>query len=235
MVARTSYNQHMAQNDILAFNDFAKINEKLGRVSKKSGKRGKSGISIRIDAEPVMFDLTDATLMKAIAERYTEAVRKGLATGGDTVTDSTADARAVSERAYSTNKRWAQRRFTGGRTKDTAPSPAERSEFKHSGRLEKSLNARYVPKLKAWVINVAANRLRRETFGTEAQYRNFLNRLLAHIPAMDTRKFMKSSEAHREMGRWIDHAATVVAKNSQLKAARRKAVFAALKAAKGLF
>lgn len=218
----------MSKKDVLAINDFASIVARQTR-SKKTGKLGKARITMEIDAQPVLFDLQDPKLLKEVAERQTHLIKSKLSGGGAPVPKKTAQEREVMENAYWANKKWAERRFSGGKMRHTPPRPGERNLFFHSGRLHQSIKSRYVKKTKSWVINVAANRLQQSSFGTHQQYQNFLNKLLGHVPLLDARRYVKSSEYHRNLDKWIDRSVRVLKRNSELKAARRKAIAGALK------
>lgn len=221
------------RKNILAINEFgtARVVGR-SRKSKRTGKFGKERVSIEIQSEPVLFNLDEKVLNEAIAKRQAEAIKRKLEQGGPPLQASSVDAREVAERAYWEDRNWAKRRFSGGRIGQTPPMPGNRNMFKHSGRLA-HVTARYVKRSKAWVVNVPANRLNQATFGTPQQFENFLQKFLRFAPLADARKFVKSSEYHRNMDSFLDRVATVVAKNKSLKAARRQAILQTAKALRG--
>jgi len=205
------------------------VNRRLGRVSKKTGKRGKTGYSIEVDAEPIVCHYRD-DVMQPVAEAMAAILREKLGSSNSPVKPATSESRGVAERAYTKGSKWAKRRYSGGRIGDTPPVSGERSLFRHSGRLRDSVRARYVAKKKAVFIDVAGNRLKPSAdFGGEGQFRNMLRKLVSLIPEFDSKRFLQSKHGKKAMEEvstsfiQVENA-NLSAKMGQLRSVRRQAI-----------
>lgn len=140
----------------------------------KGGKGGK--FTVDVEATPLVHTFDDRALAAAGAEALVDALRDDF--GGQPVAaEATREKRnyharrwrgLVDERAGS-NRSWLQKMYSGGRTGETPPKSGVESPRRWSGssRLFQTVTARWVDRAGAFIVNVAANRLKRRELATK--------------------------------------------------------------------
>lgn len=172
------------RDDIQILNDFSAPEgfRVRSRTSKRTG-RVKRRISIEIEAQPVLFDLSEFRLGKGPAE----AIRKAITDDFNALTEPAKLAtRRFRERAllaFNRGERWALKRYSGGRTGPKPPAQSIR-KFIDSGRLKDGLFVRENRTDESWTINAPANRLNPNTFDDADQFATMLRELREAIPSL---------------------------------------------------
>lgn len=146
---------------------------------------GKQRVTFKVSGKPLLFNLNEHTLGAPIAEAITEAFREALNSSTEQAKPATRAARGRAATAFANGARWATKKYSGGRIGAMAPNQSDR-RGSDSGRLARSLAARWVPSVKTFMINVASNRLTTEFRASVPGqiFMQWLGRLLA--PALQS-------------------------------------------------
>jgi len=148
-----------------------------------TGAGTKSRFTIDIRANPLAIRVDPEALGRDVADAIAEAVTTGILAITATVSASTMLARRYAGNAWDRGEAWANERYKGGRTKGTRPgSESSNRLFNDSGRLARSVFARANPTEEGYTINVAANRLDRDSFGRG--FEQMLVRLRELVPVL---------------------------------------------------
>jgi hypothetical protein len=168
----------VAADDILVIN--------AGQMAIKTRPTGRQStvITMTVTSEPITYNVSEAALLKNAAEALAKSIREQTEDISAPVKESTAKARDAAARAFTAGKPWAVRQFSGGRIGATPPVAGARRQFNHSGRLAKSIVARYAEKTKEFVLNFAANRWRVEDFKSVADMQRAIDRWISLVPAL---------------------------------------------------
>lgn len=167
-------------DDVVLLGDWAGLLAK-----ERTRASGAKRVTWEVSGEPLLFNLDEHTLGAPIAEALAEAFREQLNSSTEQAKPLTQTARQRAATAFADGKRWAQKKYSGGRIGPMAPNQSTKRGT-DSGRLARSIAARWVPSIQNFVVNVAANRLTAD-FRASAQGQAFmawLGRLLA--PALQS-------------------------------------------------
>ena len=157
----------------------------LERTTSRGKKKRRTNIIVQ--ATPIVHDFDSVRLGDKPAKAITEHLRiQGKRESAKRqVSASTERTRESHIRGFNQGKRWAKKRYGGGRTGDTPPSSSRIRRLGYfSGRLVNGLFTRENPTLKEWTTNVPANRLNRDTSRTEAEFRKMLDGVLDIFPSL---------------------------------------------------
>lgn len=197
-------------------------------ATERTRASGKQRVSFEVSGDALMFDMSEHTLGAPIAEAMVEAFKEALTSSTEQAKPTTQTARQRAAIAFSDGKRWAREKYAGGRIGPMAPNQTAKRGT-DSGRLGRSLSARWVPSIRQFVVNTAANRLT-EKFRASVQGQQFLawlGRLMA--PAL------QSETVNKGVAKALNLTVTAVA---DARAAVRKRVMdnarALVDAARGL-
>lgn len=167
--------------DSIVINDWKNLAITERRRTTSAGTKSRFTIDIR--ANPLSIRVDPEALGRDVADAIAEAVRTGIEGIAATVSASTALARKYARNAWDRGEGWARDRYAGGRTKATAPGSASGERlFNDSGRLARSVFARANATEEGYTINVAANRLDRDSFGRG--FEQMLVRLRELVPVL---------------------------------------------------
>lgn len=183
--------------DSVSINDYAfggdmdglfqrgQVRERLGRKSKKTGRRGKSRMSIEIQGEPVVHNFAEVRLGKGPANAIGEILQSGIRQVTARVAPSTFRWRQSVGRNYpgaEGTARYSQR-FRGGRIGEMPPpaSPT-RQMFNHTRRMADNITTRENRTDKSWTVNVPNNRLNPREFANRADFERMVDQLHRHVP-----------------------------------------------------
>lgn len=151
----------------------------------KSGKV-KQRITIQTDATPILHLFDEEALGAGPAQAITEAYQAGIKGIRSFITGATKDRRE--RHVKNPNTRSYKKRFMGGKTGHTPPKPHAIRWGNDSGRLADGITTRHVPSQKAFITNVPANRLFRETFGPG--FDAFLAELVRRAPVLGNARLL---------------------------------------------
>ena len=173
----------MAKDDILVINA---AQMKTRQHTTKSGAAGRVStvVTMTVTSEPITYNVTPAFLLKAAAEALAKQIREQTQAIKHQVTHGAAETRRVTERAFAKGKPWAVKQFSGGRMGVTPPSVGSNQAFNHSGRLAKSIVARYVDKTGEFYINYAANRWNPQHWKSASAMEVAFQRWVSLVPAL---------------------------------------------------
>lgn len=178
--------------DVVVLNDFS------GGVFERRTRTTSSGTTDRytctIKAEPILHDFNALRLGKGPAEAIRNLVQRQIKGIGEFAAVATREKRERAVDALARGARWAQRRYSGGRTGTTPPNTSQR-KFNDSGRLADGLEVREVRQgegdqsvTATYVINVPANRLNPAPGGvrefTESAFGRMIEDLYRLVPAL---------------------------------------------------
>lgn len=139
--------------------------------------------TIDITADPVLFDFAGERLGAGPATAIRDLLSHRIKSITAQVAPSSQRRRRALERAYGAGEPYALRRFGGGRTGATPPKIGSNQLFNHSRRLADGVFVRQNPQLRAYTVNVPANRLSTSEF-TEAELVEMYRRLVEHVPEL---------------------------------------------------
>lgn len=136
--------------------------------------------TVTIDANPLVLDFDTKTLGKGVAETITEHLRKRVSDIGAVASAATQLQRKYAANALSNGKRWATKRYAGGRIGAMSPNQTPRL-FNDSGRFVRGIVASPT-RDNNWVVNLPANRLNATQLGSETALKNIVNLLRRYVP-----------------------------------------------------
>lgn len=211
----------MARDDTLVLNDF-----EIPRSFRVRERRLKSGkvrrkVTIEIESEPIMMDMNHLRLGQLPAEAIKAELTADFNKMKDEASTATRAFRKRAADALNAGKRWAQKRYGGGRTGVKQPNVGIR-KFIDSGRLKEGLHVRENVSDESWTINVPANRLNpdREWYGSKAAFWQMLDDLRRELPSLEPRELMKRKGFRRAIDKSIEHMIQVQKSMTQDKIAR---------------
>jgi hypothetical protein len=188
----------------------------------------KSRFTIDFRANPLAIRVDPEVLGREVANAIAAAVTSGIQSITATATASTQLARKYALNAAHRGEAWVVKRYAGGKTPAALPGSVSRDRlFNDSGRLARSVFARANSEEQGYTINVAANRLDRDSFG--AGFERMLARLRDLVPVLRA----PETELHADAG--VRKALLHTAANLVSKADERwiKAAESTLRVAKG--
>lgn len=145
----------------------------------RTSKSGRTRGTLRIKAEPLAIDCDPKSLGAGIADALALHYRNEIKSISAPAAAATLKAREVAERAYDADRRWATKRYAGGKLGSMRPNQTSRA-FNDSGRFASSIRA-YATRSGSWLINVAANRLDASTAGSLSR---IYRRLVQLVPSI---------------------------------------------------
>ena len=150
-------------------------------LSSRTTKSGKQRFHIKVESEPLFFNLSPKDLNAQIALGVAHHLREKMRGIGAVAAPATLRARKTAEMAMQAGKSWAMKRYAGGKFGGKPPNTSDRL-FNDSGRFIESLVASAASD-GAWRMNVAANRLDPQTAsGGAAGVQRIWNRLVQLVP-----------------------------------------------------
>lgn len=164
--------------------DVIVINAAQMKVKTRASGKARTVVTMTVKSEPITYNISPAALLTNAAVALASQIRQQTEDIQAKVKPSTAKARETAERAYAAGKSWAVRRYSGGRMGATPPRFGEQRQFNHSGRLAKSIVARYQEKAREFYINYAANRWRVEDFRSPAHMDAAVQRWISLVPVL---------------------------------------------------
>lgn len=168
----------------MASEDVIVINAAQMQIRTRPSGRQQTTLSLTVKSEPIVYNISAPALLQNAAIALATQIREQTEGISAIVKPSTKKAREVAERAYAQGKPWAVRRYAGGRMGATPPRFGEQRAFNHSGRLAKSIVARYQDKSKQFVINYAANRWNVADFQSQAHMDIAIQRWISMVPVL---------------------------------------------------
>ena len=192
-------------NDDVQVLDFAEPPDgfrRRTRVLKSGVERHK--YTVEIESEPIVFDLAELRLGKGPAEAIREEMIADFNRITERASPATIDKRERAKVALAAGKRWAVKRYSGGRTGTTPPSGSIRKLI-DSGRLKNGIFVRENRSDESWTVNVPANRLKQEDF-TPSAWRQFLLDFKRLIPSMNARELLRRPAFNRAIDEAIADA-----------------------------
>ncbi len=126
--------------------------------------------TVEVKADPMLHHFSDREIGRGPAEQLAAIMRENLRKFARPVAASTQAKRKQAAKAFDDGKRWAMKRYAGGRMGARRPGPASTNWFSDSGRLIESLYPTWNQTEGHYTINVAANRLDRATFGPRFEW-----------------------------------------------------------------
>lgn len=161
------------------------VTGRQGRLSAKTGERGRARMTMTITAEPLIHGaVEDVALAQMLASSAAEVLRKKVTGINEIVAESTQLTRKYQEAAYDRGESWTQARFGGGKMGNRAPKSGERRYFNHSGRFAESIVATPNKKEGSATVNVAANRLDPRTSRNAAEFAFITSALIRLVPEL---------------------------------------------------
>lgn len=150
------------------------------RTRTSSSGRSSDRWSVTVDAKPLKLDFDTKTLGAGVALKISSYLRDRIANIDATASESTQVKRKHAATAFASGKRWAMKRYAGGRIGGMTPNKSPRL-FNDSGRFVRSIVARPT-RDNNWVINVAANRFNAAQLGSESALVRIVDRLREFVP-----------------------------------------------------
>lgn len=179
----TAYLSQAVRQLIMAVTqDTIVINEGFESRQRTTSNGTKTRYTLTVKAEPVMFNLSAVALGAGPAEAIRNAIVNGIKAIGVMASPATLLKRKYAESAFNRGAKWANKRYTGGKTGATVPAQSDRL-FNDSGRLANGIFVRQNTGEKGWTINVPANRLDPSTFKMDAFIR-MVDRLRELVPVI---------------------------------------------------
>lgn len=180
------------------------VRERAGRVSARTGRRGKSRFTIEIESTPILHVFDDLALGQGPADAIREVLQHKIKSITARVSSATAGFRARAIQAYNAGEPWAVKRFSGGRTGKTPPKKSDQL-FNFSGRLANGVAVRENKTDNAWTVNVPANRLNPQHFPDRGAFERMLDQLEQYVPELsDSRRLIESPEVRKAIVDSID-------------------------------
>jgi hypothetical protein len=177
-------------SETVVLNDFTTLSYKELRTRKK--------FLVTIRAEPIIHTFDVMALGKGPAEAIAARLREDIRDIDAMVAPNTLRARETAARAFAAGKRWALKRYSGGKTGPMPPTESTKM-FNDSGRLASTLivSPRVKDGQSVYIINVAANRLDGRTLdrGGDAVVPELFRRLAELVPALSSPESMMSSHS----------------------------------------
>lgn len=169
--------------EVIVLNDFGDM--RVEERQRTTGAGTSSRYTITFTGEPILHDFAADKLGKGPAEAIAELIRKQIRDVKAKASEATQLKRKYAAAALARGASWATKRYSGGRTTNGAPGSVGGGDalFNDSGRLANSVTVMQNPKEEGFTINVAANRLRPDTFQGGA-YERMINLLRQHVPAL---------------------------------------------------
>ncbi len=158
----------------------------------KSGKE-QVRFTVEVRSEPIIHHFSDKELGRGPAEALAEIMRENLRNFARPVSAQTQRKRKYAAKAYDSGKSWAMKRYAGGRMGGRRPDPQSTTWFHDSGRMSESIYPTHNKTEGHYTINVAANRLHRESFGQGFErFLEVFSQAINAKGAADDRRFKKA-------------------------------------------
>lgn len=169
--------------DVIVLNDFGSMRVEERQRTTSTGTS--SRYTVTMTATPILHDFAQAKLSRTVPDALAALLRKQVEAITAPVAPSTDKTREYAANAFARGEPWARKRYAGGRIGDMPPNaaPSGRGKmFNDSGRFAKSIVAMQNTEEESFTINVAANRLRPESFPAGA-FDRMIERLRQLAPA----------------------------------------------------
>lgn len=173
-------NQHQA---VAITQDVFIIGEGLSERARTTSKGTKSRFTLSVRVDPVIVNLNELALGAGPAEALRKAISDGIKAISETASPATLLKRKYAETAIQAGKRWATKRYAGGKMGGMAPNSSDKL-FNDSGRLAAGVFVRQNPKEGSWTVNVPANRLDPSEFKDRGVFAGMVQRLRNLVPVL---------------------------------------------------
>lgn len=212
------YTDRVLSSETIVLNDYSSFQK---RTKESASGATKAKVTVEIKSEPILVEFDEMKLGKGPAEAIAALLKRQVMAIGEFAAPSTRLFRQRAGEAFAAGKRWATKRYSGGRIGAMPPNQTPRL-FNDSGRLAQSIFATENKTDKSWTVNVAANRFDASAFrgGT---FEAMLRRLQELAPAFKGGAEVAGDESVRAAIRESVRDMIVVA-NDRLSAARAQAV-----------
>lgn len=218
--------------DILAHWRRQKRTLKSGKVRKKNFR-----IDLSFDPPDALIAHTDARqLAREFGDMLSLMAAAQLSRSSKTVSPETVERRERAARPPGNTSRWYARRYSGGRTGHTPPRPQGNNKWgMDSGRLIRTVQVRTRQRSTGEAVatvNVAANRLDPERFGSRAAFIQFVKDLREEVPLLGGKLNATSPAEKRIIKQAMDQIregliTNLEAKRRRLIRMRKQAIFSA--------
>ena len=168
--------------EVVVLNDFG--NMRVEERQRTTGSGTTSRYTMTLTAEPIIHDFAALKLNPAVAKAIAELIKKQIGEVSAQASEATIQKRIYARAAFDRGAAWAKKKYAGGRIGSLPPGAVSYDRlFNDSGRLAQSIAVMQNPKEEGFTINVAANRLRPETF-TGDQFTRMVTKLRELVPAL---------------------------------------------------
>jgi hypothetical protein len=169
--------------DVVVLNDFGSM--RVEERQRTTGAGTSSRYTVTMTADPILHDFAQAKLSRTVPDALAALLRRQIEAITAPAAPSTIKSREYAANAFERGESWARKKYGGGRIGDMKPNGAPTGTgklFNDSGRFAKSVVAMQNIEEGTFTINVAANRLRPESFPAGA-YDRMIERLRQLAPA----------------------------------------------------
>lgn len=194
------------------------INQPHAGLRSTTSKSGKQRFHIKVESEPLVFNLDEKKLVQPLAEAFAHHLREKIRGISAVAAPATIKAREVARRALLKGEAWAVKRYGGGKMGTRIPGQTDRL-FNDSGAMAESIVAA-AAKDGTFRINVAARRLNPETLnGGEAALQRIWARLVQLVPEIqDVGRALQSDALLKARAKAVDDMLTKVRKTADANA-----------------
>jgi hypothetical protein len=109
-------------------------------IEMRTSKSGKARYTITVKSEPIIFATDPKPVMKALAGSVALHYRNAIKGITAQASEATLEYREKAAKAFREGKKWAQKRYSGGRIGPMGPKPST-ALFNDSGRFAESITA----------------------------------------------------------------------------------------------
>jgi hypothetical protein len=167
--------------EVVVLNDFG--NMRVEERQRTTGAGTSSRYTMTFTGEPIVHDFAAVKLSKIVPEAIAALLKRQVEAITERASEATILKRKYAAAAVKRGASWAVKRYSGGRTGAIAPATASDDRlFNDSGRFAQSIAVMQNPTEEGFTINVAANRLRPETFSGDG-FSKMIERLRQLAPA----------------------------------------------------
>lgn len=169
--------------------DVVVLSNNLSTLQQRTSKTGKKRMVVVFKSEPIVADLSPKALGAAVSTAIAETLREKVRGITAAAATATLAYRKRAEKAFSDGKRWAMKRYAGGKIGPMGPNQGK-TLFNDSGRLVRGIVAGATKD--GWTVNVPVNRLDPTTTGAGGVERMFA-RLVQLVPEFGNPELLMQS------------------------------------------
>lgn len=196
------------------------------RGTTAKGTQRKARYSFEIVSEPLLHDLNELNLGRGPAEAIKDLIKDQINGISVTASKATIAMRIKARAALERGESWATKRYAGGRIGIMPPGVSDKL-FQDSGRLRESIFVSPNLTDATYTVNVAANRLNPDLFGSG--FTEMIGRLVALVPALNPKTLRGMPTIERAIQQSVTDMiakaqdnldATIARKQAQLRSAQ---------------